>query len=215
MEQKIAKQTNSSEGTALSITVITVCWFVLFSPWMRPYVDFWWGVFIFSIMISLLAGHFHPEWTLAIDIDKKNMAIGMILTLILYQICAYGMRWMDGWSSVFHEHLEAVRWINDDPVYFVVALLFLALMGQAEETFWRGYIQQVFSERWNPNVGYALTTIFYTLVYVWTFNWVLILGSFVLSLVWGGLCRINPRWLSPVMVSHSLLNVIAFTLFPL
>ena len=143
------------------------------------------------------------------------MAIGMILTLILYQICAYGMRWMDGWSSVFHEHLEAVRWINDDPVYFVVALLFLALMGQAEETFWRGYIQQVFSERWNPNVGYALTTIFYTLVYVWTFNWVLILGSFVLSLVWGGLCRINPRWLSPVMVSHSLLNVIAFTLFPL
>ena len=98
---------------------------------------------------------------------------------------------------------------------YLLSILILFLMGASEEIFWRGYIQQVFSERWGANTGYVLTTLLFASMYVWSFNWMLIVGSLLLSMLWGGLCRLDSRWLSPVMLSHALLNVIVFVLFPI
>lgn len=199
-----------SEGTMLSIAVIAVCWFVLYSPWTRPWGNFWWMLSISSALISILAGHFHPEWTLDLDVDKKNISIGVVLALALSLLCYGGGLWMAEYLPASRFYVDRIPVLYSDSVYWLFSIFLLLLMGQAEEIFWRGYIQRVFSERWGKNAGYVLTSILFTFMYVWTFNWVLVAGIFLLSLVWGGLCRLDPRWLSPVILSHALLNVIVF-----
>lgn len=215
MERKVAKQIYIPERVGLSITVIAVCWFVLFSPWTRPWVDFWWVLSVSSILISILAGHFHPEWTLDVDINRRNIVAGVGLALILSVVCHYASRWLVDQWPVMQTYLERIRWFNTDPMHILLSVLVLCLMGAAEEIFWRGYIQQVFAERWGANVGYVATSLLFTSMYVWSFNWMLVLGALCLSLVWGGLCRLDSRWFIPVILSHALLNVIVFTLFPL
>lgn len=215
MERKIAKQVNLSEGTMCSIIVIAVCWFVLYSPWTRPWVNFWWVLSISSVLISILAGHFHPEWTLDLDVDKKNISIGVALAVLLSLLCHGGGQWVAACLPESQVCLDRIHLFYSDSVYWLLSIFLLLLMGQAEEIFWRGYIQRVFSERWGANAGYLLTSVLFTSMYVWTFNWVLVAGVFLLSLVWGGLCRLDPRWLSPVMLSHALLNVLLFVLFPI
>ena len=215
MERKIAKQIHISEGTMFSIAVIAVCWFILFSPWTRPLVNFWWILSISSVLISILAGHFHPEWTLDLDVDKKNILIGTVLAGVLGIGCHVGSQFLVDWIPVLEIDLERIHLFYDDPVYYLLSILILFLMGASEEIFWRGYIQQVFSERWGANTGYVLTTLLFASMYVWSFNWMLIVGSLLLRMLWGGLCRLDSRWLSPVMLSHALLNVIVFVLFPI
>lgn len=214
LEQKIAKRADWVDGTLLSIVVITICWFALFSPWTRHYINFWWTISISSILISILAGHYHPEWTLDIDIDKKNITAGLCLAVVLWIVCYFGTRWAASFYPEMKASLSHIRQINDDPVYLILAIPLCLLMGQAEEVFWRGYIQKVFSEKWNANVGFAITAILYPLMYAWSLNWVLIIGIFIMGLVWGGLCRYNPRWLTMVMISHAVLNAMIFMFFP-
>lgn len=215
MEQKIVKQLNFSEGTKRSIITILICWFILFSPWTSPLINFWWMISISSILISFLAGHFHPEWTLDLDVDKKNIVIGVGLSLLLGLLCNLCFQFLIDYTHIFQVHLDKIPWLYNDPTYFGLSIFLLLLMGQAEEIFWRGYIQQVFSEKWGLNKGYVLTVLLYTLMYVWSFNWILILGAFILSAILGGLCRINTRWLSPVMLAHALFNVFVFIVFPI
>ena len=215
MERKLIKQICWVDGSLLSIVVIAVCWFVLFSPWTRPLVNFWWVLSISSFLVSILAGHFYPQWTLDMDVDKKNFLLGFGLFAVLCGGCYGGSMYLMEQYPFLEEQFDRLHLLYDDSTYYFLAIFLLLLMGQAEEIFWRGYIQRALSERLSPNAGYLITTLLYTLMYAWAFNWALTLGAFVLSLVWGGLCRYNPRWLSPVMLSHMLLNVVFFILFPL
>ena len=114
MERKIAKQIHISEGTMFSIAVIAVCWFILFSPWTRPLVNFWWILSISSVLISILAGHFHPEWTLDLDVDKKNILIGTVLAGVLGIGCHVGSQFLVDWIPVLEIDLERIHLFYDD-----------------------------------------------------------------------------------------------------
>ena len=92
--------------------------------------------------------------------------------------------------------------------------LLLLLIGPAEELFWRGYVQNTLSSRWNPDTGAALTLAAYTLVHVPSMNFMLVMASLTAGAVWGLLYRFFPERLWALVISHALWDAAVFVWFP-
>ena len=98
---------------------------------------------------------------------------------------------------------------------WIIALLLLFIIGPAEELFWRGFVQQQFSLHWGENWGFVVTTVIYTLIHLWSFNFMLIMAAMVCGIVWGGLYRLQPKWLPALVVSHAVWDACVFVVFPI
>lgn len=99
------------------------------------------------------------------------------------------------------------------PVWIGAALLLL--IGPAEELFWRGLVQRGLAERWGRNAGFALATLAYALIHVWSFNFMLVGAAAVCGLFWGLSYRFFPRHLPALVFSHALWDVAVFVIFPI
>ena len=74
---------------------------------------------------------------------------------------------------------------------WAIALLLLFVIGPAEELFWRGFVQRRMAERWGAWGGFAVATLCYTLVHVWSGNLMLLLAAAACGFCWWPL----PAWL--------------------
>jgi membrane protease YdiL (CAAX protease family) len=102
---------------------------------------------------------------------------------------------------------------GENPI--VLSLLMLFIIGPAEEIFWRGYIQNNFSKRWNPNIGFIVTTLIYGLVHISKFNFMLIMAALVAGFIWGLAYRFFPERLGAIILSHALWDCAVFIWFPI
>jgi membrane protease YdiL (CAAX protease family) len=98
---------------------------------------------------------------------------------------------------------------------WLLTALMLFLIGPAEEIFWRGYIQQQLSQKWNPNIGFLITTAIYALVHASSFNFMLTMAALVAGVVWGLLYRFYPEKFGAIILSHALWDVAVFIWFPI
>ena len=98
---------------------------------------------------------------------------------------------------------------------YMIGALLLCLIGPAEEIFWRGFLQRRFSEKMGANVAMVVTLICYTLIHIWSFNFMLIMAAFTAGLVWGLLYRLIPNQLFALVVSHAIWDLLAFVIIPL
>lgn len=97
----------------------------------------------------------------------------------------------------------------------ILSLLLLFIIGPAEEIFWRGYIQQSFSSRWTPTVGFIVTTLIYSLVHISKMNFMLIMAATVAGIIWGLAYRFFPERLGAIIISHALWDCAVFIWFPI
>ena len=70
------------------------------------------------------------------------------------------------------------------------------------------------SERFGPTAGLFLTTAVYSLVHIVALNFMLLVAAAVCGLFWGWLYQ-REQSLIPVILSHSIWDVIIFVIFPL
>lgn len=98
---------------------------------------------------------------------------------------------------------------------WLLSILLLILIGPAEEIFWRGYVQNALSKRWNPNTGFIVTTLVYALVHIWSFNFMLVMTALVVGAIWGLAYRLYPQKLGTLIVSHAVWDVAVFVVFPI
>ena len=98
---------------------------------------------------------------------------------------------------------------------WLLTALMLLLIGPAEEIYWRGYVQQKFSERWNANLGFVVTTLIYALVHAGSFNFMLTMSALVAGMAWGLLYRFFPERFGAIILSHALWDVAVFIWFPI
>ena len=96
----------------------------------------------------------------------------------------------------------------------LIGLLLLFIMGPAEEIYWRGFVQRSLSERLGAAKGLLLTTAVYTFIHVSVFNSILLVAAAVCGFFWGWLYQ-REQSLIPVILSHSIWDVLIFVLFPL
>ena len=98
---------------------------------------------------------------------------------------------------------------------WLLTALLLLLIGPAEEIFWRGYVQEAISKRWNANIGFVVTTLVYALVHAGSFNFMLLMAALVAGMAWGLLYRFFPERFTAIIISHAIWDAAVFIWFPI
>lgn len=199
----------------LTIILATVLWTVMFSPWTAPHVNFWWMMTASACSLTLLSSLFAPGWWKRISITPSNIFYGILIAVALWGVFWLGDKLSQLLFDFARPQVDTIYGMKDGESPWLLTVLLLFLIGPAEEIFWRGYVQQSLSQRWNPNVGFVVTTLVYALVHAGSFNFMLVMAAMVAGAAWGLLYRIFPERFTAIVISHALWDVAVFIWFPI
>lgn len=198
-----------------ALLLAAVLWAVMFSPWTAPYVPFWWMMAGSALMLSVLATFFRPRWWMDTRWNLTNMGWGVCIAAGLWGVFWLGDR-VSSWLFDFaRSQVDLIYGMKSGESPWLLSVLLLLLIGPAEEVFWRGYVQHTLSLRWNPNIGFLVSTLLYAAVHVPSCNFMLLMAALVAGIVWGGLYRLFPGRLSMLVISHALWDAAVFVWFPI
>ena len=199
----------------LTIILATVLWTVMFSPWTAPHVNFWWMMTASACSLTLLSSLFAPGWWKRISITPSNILYGVLIAVALWGVFWLGDKFSQLLFDFARPQVDTIYGMKEGESPWLLTALLLFLIGPAEEIFWRGYVQRSLSERWNPNVGFVVTTLVYALVHAGSFNFMLVMAALVAGAAWGLLYRFFPERFTAIVISHALWDVAVFIWFPI
>lgn len=198
-----------------SLLLAAVLWAVMFSPWTAPYVSFWWMMAGSALTLFLLAILFRPDEWKDVHWSVANVCLGVGIAIGLWGVFCLGDR-VSSWLFDFaRPQVDLIYGMKAGESPWLLSFFLLLLIGPAEEMFWRGYVQHTLSLRWNPNIGFIVSTLLYAMVHAPSCNFMLLMAALVAGVVWGGLYRLFPRRLSALVVSHALWDAAVFVWFPI
>ena len=199
----------------IGICIAAVLWTIMFSPWTAPHINFWVMMTCSGATLTLFTCWARPHWWKEVRLDLSNIVLGVALAAVLW-----GVFWLGEYLSTLifdfaRPQVDSIYGMKEGENPFVLTLLMLLIIGPAEEIFWRGCIQNRLTARWNPDMGFILTTLVYGLVHVSKFNFMLIMAAAVAGFVWGLAYRFYPEKLGAIILSHALWDCAVFIWFPI
>lgn len=198
-----------------TIVLAAILWTVMFSPWTAPTVNFWWMMTGSALTLSVFATLFNPGWWRGVKWSIPNVLLGVGIAVALWMVFWVGDK-VSAWMFDFaRPQVDSIYGMKEGESPWLLAALMLVLIGPAEEIFWRGYVQNALSKRWNSNTGFIVTTLVYALVHIWSFNFMLVMAALVVGAIWGLAYRLYPQKLGTLIVSHAVWDVVVFVLFPI
>ena len=199
----------------LAICIAAVLWFVMFSPWTAPHVNFWVMMTFSGLTLTTYSTWASPGWWKDIRLDLSNILLGVALAAVLWGIFWIGDKLSSLMFDFARPQVDMIYGMKEGENPWVLTALMLLIIGPAEEIFWRGYLQKSFSKKWNPNIGFIVTTLMYSLVHVSKFNFMLIMAAAVAGFVWGLAYRFYPEKFGAILLSHALWDCAVFIWFPI
>ena len=145
----------------------------------------------------------------------KQLFWGVAIAVALWGIFWVGDKLSQLMFDFARPQVDTIYGMKEGESPWLLTALMLFLIGPAEEIFWRGYVQENFSKRWNANVGFAVTTLIYALVHAGSLNFMLIMAALVAGAAWGLLYRLFPKNFAAIIISHALWDVAVFIWFPI
>lgn len=196
------------------VALAAVLWFVMFSPWTAPKVNFWYMMTFSGIVLTVVAACCNRGWTKDVRPCWQEAAAGMGIAFVLWWVFWTGDK-VSGWLFSFERpQVEMIYAMKRGTSPTVIALLLLLIIGPAEEIFWRGFVQRTMMRQWGANVGLVVATACYTAVHIPSLNFMLVMAALVVGACWGLLYRLFPRHLAAIIVSHAVWDACAFIIFP-
>lgn len=199
----------------LAICIAAVLWFVMFSPWTAPHVNFWVMMTFSGLTLTAYSTWASPGWWKDIRLDLNNILLGVALAAVLWGVFWVGDKLSSLMFDFARPQVDMIYGMKEGENPWVLTALMLLIIGPAEEIFWRGYLQKSFSKKWNPNMGFVVTTLMYSLVHVSKFNFMLIMAAAVAGFVWGLAYRFYPEKFGAILLSHALWDCAVFIWFPI
>lgn len=208
-------QKESLKKPAAGVLLAAVLWTIMFSPWTAPHVNFWVMMTCSGAALTIFTTWARPGWWKEVRLKFSDVALGIALAAALW-----GVFWLGEFFSTLlfdfaRGQVDSIYGMKEGENPLVLTMLMLLIIGPAEEIFWRGFIQNRFSARWNPNTGFIVTTLVYSLVHLSKFNFMLIMAAMVAGLVWGLAYRFFPERLGAIIISHALWDCAVFIWFPI
>ena len=199
----------------VGICLATILWAIMFSPWTAPHINFWIMMTCSGATLTLLTCSARPGWWKDIHMGISDIVMGVALAAALW-----GVFWLGEYLSTLmfdfaRPQVDMIYGMKECEYPLVLTLLMLLSIGPAEEIFWRGLIQNRLSARWNPNIGFVLTTLVYGLVHLPKFNFMLSMAARVAGFIWGRAYRCLPNRLGAIIISHALWDCAVFIWFPI
>lgn len=146
-------------------------------------------------------------------IKLRHVGLGISSAIVLYGVFYIG-NYLSAFIIPAKDALIDSVYMNKagtSPYIILICLLFV--IGPGEEFFWRGYIQETLSVKFGSKSIY-MTAVLYAAVHIVTMNFMLIMASLVCGIFWGVLYN-KEKSLYPVVISHTLWDIIVFLLLPL
>ncbi len=203
-----------------SVALAAVFFFVMFSPWTAPYVNFWYTMTATAIILTSISLYSCRETIKELSNHSMKAWLWWILGGFLIAFVLWWAFWIgdkvSAWLFGFaRPQVELIYGMKSGTSPVVIALLLLFIIGPGEELFWRAFLQRRLMQRWGKNMGFIAATACYTLVHIWSFNFMLVMAALVAGCCWGFLYRLSPRLLPALIISHAVWDVCAFILFPI
>ena len=220
-----------------SVALAAVLFFVMFSPWTAPYVNFWYTMTATAIILTSISLYSCRETIKELKSPspwgKQNVTpspwegwgwgrgwlwslfYGLLIAFVLWWAFWIGDKvsaWLFGFAR---PQVDMIYGMKSGTSPLIIALLLMFIIGPGEELFWRAFLQRRLMERWGKNIGFIAATACYTLVHIWSFNFMLVMAAMVAGICWGFLYRLSPKLLPALIISHSVWDVCAFILFPI
>ena len=199
----------------IGICIAAVLWTIMFSPWTAPHINFWVMMTCSGATLTLFTCWARPHWWKEVRLDLSNIVLGVALAAVLWGVFWFGEYLSTLIFDFARPQVDSIYGMKEGENPFVLTLLMLLIIGPAEEIFWRGCIQNRLTARWNPDMGFILTTLVYGLVHVSKFNFMLIMAAMVAGFVWGLAYRFFPEKLGAIIISHALWDCAVFIWFPI
>lgn len=189
-------------------------WFIMFSPWTSGLINFWKTMSASALVLCCMSFYISPDIKNFFHFSFKDIAIGIGSAIVLWGIFYLG----DLFSSLLFDfsrpQVNRIYQMKDGQNLVLLSILLITIIGPAEELFWRGFIQRSLIGKWGEWGALAITTLAYSLVHIWSFNFMLIMAALVCGLFWGLLYRFNKN-LTTIIISHALWDFSVFILFPI
>ena len=201
----------------LSLLVAAVLWFIMFSPFTAPQVNFWVCMTASACTLTCFAvvfGRKNYTQNSKFKIQISTLLIGIGIAALLWGVFYVGDKVSQLLFSFSRTQVNLIYDMKGSLSPTLLALLLLCLIGPAEEIFWRGYVQRTLAQYRSPFVAFVLTTACYTAVHLPSGNFMLIMAAMVCGIVWGGLYWLMPNQLKAIIISHALWDAAAFVWFP-
>ena len=149
-----------------------------------------------------------------------HLNLANILWGIAIAVALWGLFWVgDKLSQLMFDfarpQVDTIYGMKEGESQWLLTALMIFLIGPAEEIFWRGYVQENLSRKWNANKGFIVTTLIYALVHAGSLNFMLTMAALVAGAVWGALYRFFPKYCAARIISHALWDVAVFIWFPI
>lgn len=202
-----------------SLLAVAAAWFVLFSGvgefsarigslYFWPSIAVASGAMILFVMRSselrrLLQGNNIP-----LNIGR-GMLHGLFFSALTVATLVAAREFIPQMYADVHT-LFALR--NQLPATFI-ALILVVAVAPAEELFWRGYVQSVFSQRMSPANSVAAMAATDAVVHMATGNYVLVVAAAFFGWQWG-LLRNSTQSLVPCVISHAVWDLCVFLVYP-
>ncbi len=192
-----------------------VLWTVMFSPWTSPHVNFWKMMTCSGLMLTVYSTWAAPGWWKNVRLGLTDILLGIALAAFLW-----GVFWLGEYFSTMifgfaRPQVDMIYGMKEGENPLILTALMLLIIGPAEEIFWRGYVQNTLSKRWNPNIGFIVTTLVYSLVHLPKMNFMLIMSAAVAGFLWGLAYRFFPERFGAILLSHALWDCAVFIWFPI
>lgn len=204
----------------VSVVMAAVLWFIMFSPWTAPQVNFWACMATSAIVLTCFALIFGGRKSLGLDgigsslAFVKTIVLGFVIAALLWGIFYLGDKVSQLLFSFARPQVDNIYDIKSTLSPTLLALLLLFVIGPAEEIFWRGYVQRTLSNFRSPLFAFIVTTMCYTFIHLPSGNFMLIMAALVCGIVWGGLYYLMPNRLTAIIISHALWDAAAFVWLP-
>lgn len=205
----------SLKKPVVGIVLATVLWTIMFSPWTAPHVNFWVMMTCSALILTSFTFWARPDWWKGVSFGLKDILLGIVIAAALWGVFWLGELCSTQVFDFARPQVDSIYSMKEGENPWVLTALMLFIIGPAEEIFWRGCIQNRFSARWSPTVGFIITTLVYSLVHISKFNFMLIMAAMVAGLVWGLTYRFFPKRLGAIIISHALWDCAVFIWFPI
>lgn len=199
-----------------AIFIALLLWFLMFSPWTAPFINFWLAMSCSGFILLILCYFLGEDWRTQLSITPNALLLGLSSAIVLWGIFYLGHYLSTELFTFAKPQINTIYSLREGTNPTVIALLLLLIIGPAETFFWQGLIQRVFMKTWGNWQGFLLTTLIYTLVHIWSFNLMLLMAAAICGAFWGILyMHSQPRNLVPLIISHSVWDVLVFIILPI
>lgn len=198
----------------IASTIAAFLWFIMFSPWTSMYVNFWIAMAFSAAILWTLSAVFDKKFSQQFSFTVKDVIIGVLSAAVLYLVFVIGNYLSTQWFDFAGSQIEGIYGMKDGQNLLLVGILLAVLIGPAEEIFWRGYVQKKLGTKYGEWTAVLITVIIYTLVHIWSFNFILIMAAMVCGIFWGVLYKYHKNIVT-LIISHAVWDLTIFVLLPI